>query len=109
MVEEVKKEACKVKGCTSEVRAKSYCRRHFKKWRQGELPKPQYKTCKQEDCKKPLGQGMKGYCPAHYKAWSASRKNRQGKEATAAAAAPEKAPETKESPGQAGGPPPANP
>ncbi len=72
---------CKVDKCKNQVRAKGYCPRHFKKWRQGELPKPRYKICKEENCRKPLYR--EGYCEPHYGAWSKSRKARAHVEAKA--------------------------
>jgi hypothetical protein len=58
-------QTCKIEGCDREVRAKGYCRVHYKKWRRGEYGKARYKTCKVEGCAKPRSQ--KAYCEEHYK------------------------------------------
>jgi hypothetical protein len=60
---EQKRRRCKIEGCKGEYRAKGYCRKHYKKWRRGELPKPRYKTCSVEDCIKPVSQ--RGKCAEH--------------------------------------------
>jgi len=56
--------ACKIEGCKRPVRAKGYCRIHYKKWRQGEYGKTRYKPCKAEGCNK--RRHLKSYCEDHY-------------------------------------------
>lgn len=57
------KEACKFEGCEKPSVGKGYCSRHYKQWRQGELPKARYKTCTHEACRKPRSVGSK--CAEH--------------------------------------------
>lgn len=54
---------CRSAKCKRAIRAKGYCRIHYKKWRRGELPKPRYTRCHKEGCKKPMG--LRGLCDAH--------------------------------------------
>lgn len=54
---------CKVDGCKRPYRAKRYCTVHYKKWRQGDLPKGRYKICTKEGCKKPRAKGS--LCAEH--------------------------------------------
>jgi len=56
---------CRIEGCSRPVRAKGYCRVHYKKWRGGEYGNARYKTCKVEGCTKPRFQ--KAYCEDHFK------------------------------------------
>jgi hypothetical protein len=59
------KGTCKAEACEQDVVGKGYCKRHYKLWRQGELPKARYKTCSAENChKKQVGQGR---CAEHQK------------------------------------------
>jgi hypothetical protein len=61
------KGTCKFEGCAAPVVAKGYCARHYKKWRQGALPKGRYKICTAEGCRKPrAAAGSK--CEEHRKA-----------------------------------------
>ncbi|MBU6281247.1 vegetative protein, partial [bacterium] len=46
------KGSCKAEGCSKDVVGKGYCAVHYKKWRQGTLPKARYATCKHEGCRK---------------------------------------------------------
>ena len=57
---------CKIKGCKRPYRAKGYCTVHYNKWRKGELPKPRYKICSAEDCRKPMVRW--GLCEEHFEA-----------------------------------------
>ena len=59
------KGTCKFEGCSGAAVGKGYCARHYKKWRQGELPKSRYKTCTGEGCRKPRAVGSK--CEEHGK------------------------------------------
>ena len=59
------KGTCKFEGCSADVVAKGYCSRHYKKWRQGILPKARYKICTAEACRKPRSAGSK--CEEHAK------------------------------------------
>ncbi len=56
---------CSVEGCKREYRAKGYCRVHYKKWRNGAMPKKgRYKRCSEDGCNKPRGRW--GLCSDHY-------------------------------------------
>jgi len=57
------KGTCKFEGCSSAVVGKGYCARHYKRWRQGALPKGRYKICTAEGCRKPRAVGSK--CQEH--------------------------------------------
>lgn len=62
---------CKKEGCKRPYRAKGYCTVHYKKWRQGDLPKGRYKICTHEGCKKPRA-GVRGsLCEEHAKGGAA--------------------------------------
>ena len=54
---------CRHAKCKRAIRAKGYCRIHYKKWRRGELTKARYTRCHKEGCKKPMGVG--GICADH--------------------------------------------
>ncbi len=58
------KRNCKAKDCAREVIAKGYCRKHYKLWKRGEMPKPRYKTCTAENCRKPRFRGS--LCEQHW-------------------------------------------
>ena len=76
------KKNCKAKDCAREAYAKHYCRRHYRLWARGEMPKPRYKICTAEKCRKKRFRGS--LCEEHY-----SVAHGKGKaEAGAAAAAP---------------------
>jgi len=68
---------CKANDCAHEAVAKSYCRKHYRLWKAGEMPKSRYKICTAEKCRKPRYRGS--LCEAHYAA-------AHGKKAEAAAA-----------------------
>ena len=74
---------CTAKDCTREAFAKHYCRKHYRMWKAGEMPKPRYKPCTFEKCHKRRFRGS--LCEEHWKA-------AHGKKAEAPAAAPEAAP-----------------
>lgn len=59
------KGTCKFEGCSSAVVGKGYCSRHYKRWRQGTLPKGRYKICTAEGCRKARASGSK--CAEHVK------------------------------------------
>ena len=59
------KGTCKFEGCAAAAVGKSYCARHYKRWREGALPKGRYKICSAEGCRKPRVQGSK--CGEHAK------------------------------------------
>lgn len=61
------KGTCKAADCNREVIAKGYCRKHYRLWKAGEMPKPRYKTCTAENCRKPRFGGS-SLCEEHYKA-----------------------------------------
>lgn len=60
-----KKETCKIENCKQPVKAKGYCRKHYRKWRQGEYGHARYKICGEEGCRRP--RYAKGYCEEHYR------------------------------------------
>ena len=74
------KGTCKEKDCSREVVGKGYCRKHFRLWRAGEMPKARYKTCTFEKCRKQR-HGTSSLCEEHFKA-------KHGKAGEAAPAAP---------------------
>jgi hypothetical protein len=59
-------ETCKANDCNREAVGKGYCRKHYRMWKAGEMPKPHYKTCTAEKCHKPRFQGS--LCEEHFKA-----------------------------------------
>jgi hypothetical protein len=75
------KENCKAKDCSHEAVGKGYCRKHFRLWKAGEMPKARYKTCTFEKCRKHR-HGTSSLCEEHFKA-----KHGKGGEAPAAAPA----------------------
>ncbi len=77
------KENCKAKDCAHEAHAKGYCRKHYRLWTKGEMPKARYKICTTEKCRKKRFRGS--LCEEHYKI-------AHGKKAEPAAAAPATAP-----------------
>jgi hypothetical protein len=77
------KGTCKAKDCNHAVIAKGYCRKHYRLWKAGEMPKARYKTCTEEKCRKPRFHGS--LCQEHYNA-------ARGKQGEAAPAAPASAP-----------------
>lgn len=60
------KENCKAKDCAREAYARHYCRKHYRLWKQGEMPKSRYKTCTFEKCRKKRFRGS--LCEQHYQA-----------------------------------------
>ena len=68
---------CKASDCAHEAVAKGYCRKHYRLWKAGEMPKSRYKICTTEKCRKPRYRGS--LCEAHYTA-------AHGKKAAAGAA-----------------------
>lgn len=58
---------CKIEACAASAVGKGYCARHYKRWREGALPKGRYKICTAEGCRKPrAAAGSK--CAEHTKA-----------------------------------------
>jgi hypothetical protein len=55
---------CKAKDCAREAIAKGYCRKHYRLWKRGEMPKPRYKICTAENCRKPRFRGS--LCEQHW-------------------------------------------
>jgi hypothetical protein len=76
---------CKANDCNREVIARGYCRKHFRLWKAGEMPKPRYKTCTSEKCHKPRFRAS--LCEEH---WTA--KHGKATEAVVAAATPASVP-----------------
>ncbi|MBF6559787.1 MAG: hypothetical protein IVW56_05795 [Candidatus Binataceae bacterium] len=70
---------CKANDCNHEVIARGYCRKHYRLWKAGEMPKPRYKTCTSEKCHK--ARFRSSLCEEH---WTA----KHAKAAPAAAPAP---------------------
>ena len=68
---------CKANDCNHEVIAKGYCRKHYRLWKAGEMPKARYKICTEEKCYKPRFRSS--LCEEH---WTVAH----GKKAQAAAA-----------------------
>jgi hypothetical protein len=60
------KGTCKASDCDREVIAKGYCRKHYRLWKCGEMPKPRYKICTFEKCRKPRFRGS--LCEEHFQA-----------------------------------------
>ena len=73
------KGSCKAKDCAREAIAKHYCRKHYRLWKAGDMPKSRYKTCTFEKCRKK--RFRLSLCEEHYKA-------KTGEGAAAPAAAP---------------------
>jgi hypothetical protein len=59
-------ETCKASDCNREVVGKGYCRKHYRLWKAGEMPKARYKICTAEKCRKPRVHGS--LCEEHFKA-----------------------------------------
>jgi len=83
----VNKGPCKAKDCTRAAVGKGYCRMHFRLWKAGEMPKPRYKTCTFEKCRK-RRHGTSSLCEEHFKA----KHGKPAEGAAASAAAPAEAP-----------------
>ena len=62
---------CTVKDCKRPYRAKGYCYFNFKKWRQGELPHPRYRTCSKAECRKRVLKA--GLCEQHFNEMKAGK------------------------------------
>ncbi|MGA2411247.1 MAG: vegetative protein [Candidatus Binataceae bacterium] len=75
------KGTCKASDCEREVIAKGYCRKHYRLWRHGEMPKPRYKICTEEKCRKPRFRAS--VCEEH---WTAKYGKKPGETASAPAA-----------------------
>jgi hypothetical protein len=69
---------CRAEQCGREAVAKHYCRKHYRLWKRGSMPKARYKICTAENCRKPRLKGS--LCEQH---WNAAH----GKAAGAPAAA----------------------
>ncbi len=72
---------CKANECEREVIAKGYCRKHYRLWKAGEMPKARYKTCTGENCRKKRFKGS--LCEEH---WTAAHGKAAAAEAAPAAA-----------------------
>ena len=74
---------CSIEGCKRAYQAKGYCFFHYDKWKNGDLPRPRYKTCSKEGClKKAVAHGV---CAEHQKKKTAA----PAEPATPAAPAPQ--------------------
>ena len=74
---------CGIEGCKRAYQAKGYCFFHYDKWKNGDLPRPRYKTCSKEGClKKVVAHGV---CAEHQKKKTAA----PAEPATPAAPAPQ--------------------
>jgi hypothetical protein len=80
-------ETCKIENCNQPVKAKGYCRKHYRKWRHGEYGNARYKTCVAEGCRKP--RFAKGYCEDHYQSLFLSRAVAKRDQAQTESPAPE--------------------
>jgi hypothetical protein len=60
------KGTCKAKDCDRQVIAKGYCRKHYRLWRHGAMPKARYKICTFEKCRKKRAHGS--LCEEHWAA-----------------------------------------
>ena len=80
------KGTCKAKDCSHEVIAKGYCRKHYRLWKAGEMPKARYKICTAEKCRKARVHGS--LCQEHYTAAHGKRAEAPAPAAAPAAAAP---------------------
>lgn len=56
---------CKAESCEKEVAGKGYCKRHYRLWKRGEMPKARYNTCVAESCHKKVVASMR--CEEHQK------------------------------------------
>ena len=57
--------ACRHTGCKRPGDGgKGYCRRHYRAWKRGALPKARYKTCRIEGCRKRIM--ARGRCTEHF-------------------------------------------
>jgi hypothetical protein len=61
-----KEGTCKASDCDRQVVGKGYCRKHYRLWKAGAMPKPRYKTCTAEKCRKPRAHGS--LCEEHFNA-----------------------------------------
>jgi len=75
---------CKAKDCTREAFAKHLCRKHYRLWKRGEMPKARYKICTFEKCRKARFK-TSSLCEEH---WNAARKTKAAEPAAAPAAPP---------------------
>jgi hypothetical protein len=57
------KGTCKASDCERAVIAKGYCRKHYRLWKRGAMPKPRYKTCTFENCRRRRSRGS--LCQEH--------------------------------------------
>jgi hypothetical protein len=57
--------SCSVEKCKRPYKAHGYCVAHYRKWRQGEMPKSRYKTCSKEGCFKKRAPGKGSLCAEH--------------------------------------------
>jgi hypothetical protein len=80
------KGTCKANDCNREVVARHYCRKHYRLWRAGEMPKPRYKTCTSEKCHKRRYRGS--LCEEHWNAAHGKTAPAAAESAPAPAAAP---------------------
>jgi hypothetical protein len=74
---------CKADSCEKEAVGKGYCKRHYRLWKRGEMPKARYNTCVAEGCHGKVVQSMR--CAEH-------QKIKPAEEAPADEAAPVEAP-----------------
>jgi len=77
---------CKASDCERQVVGKGYCRKHYRLWKAGEMPKARYKTCTMEKCRKPRVHGS--LCEEHFNAQRSAPAPAGATPATAAPAAP---------------------
>lgn len=83
------KGTCKADSCEKEVVGKGYCKRHYRLWKRGEMPKGRYNTCVAEGCHKKVVASMR--CEEHQKNKPAEAADAPAAEEAAAAPAEEAA------------------
>jgi hypothetical protein len=80
------KATCKAADCNHEVIGRGYCRKHYRLWKAGEMPKPRYKICTFEKCRKHRFRGS--LCEEHFKASRGASADAAAAPAAPAPAAP---------------------
>jgi len=80
---------CKQDKCEGPVAGKGYCKRHYRAWKLGKLPKARYKICTAEGCRKPRDTGSK--CTEHVPVSRRAKAAAAAAEKKAAAPAPTEA------------------
>lgn len=79
--DEIEKLTCSVENCSSKVKARGYCGKHYARFRRHGTVKLEKRTCSVEDCN--LKHFGKGYCRKHHSRYirlgtTELKKNRKG-------------------------------